>query len=306
MGCTTLRFGGIAALLVLAVAGWAPAASAAPANDPFANPQNLGSANLIAVDGTTTEATLEPGEEGWYGSPTMDGGSVWYRWTAPRDTRVWVDNCTADSNTWIGIYRGSDLQSLRYVQSYPGYSCGGSGIFGTRIEFRAAAGVTYRIRVFSDLYEDGAFRLRVNAPFLDGKLTQTASRRSIRRGGTVTYRIRARNVGDTAFDAKVLVYMAKPGTLFPMKNMGRYVSVRSSRGPCRLADFHFGAQPGAICKVGRLQPGESVLVTARAKPNRTISHSAQIDYLGTPVPADDARPQNNSPRKIRRTTIVRR
>ncbi len=66
-----------------------------PANDNFAAAQDLGDALEVDVDGTTFGASTEPGEPGY-----QDGGnSVWYRWTAPKRTRVWIDNCNAETDS---------------------------------------------------------------------------------------------------------------------------------------------------------------------------------------------------------------
>jgi hypothetical protein len=81
----------------------------APANDDFADAQSIDSLPA-RIAGTTTDTTVQPGEEGYFGSPT-DGQSVWYRWTASQNTRMWLDNC-GEYGTKMRLYTGDALGSL--------------------------------------------------------------------------------------------------------------------------------------------------------------------------------------------------
>ena len=298
------------AVLAAAFALAAPAAQAAPpSNDDFANAQDLGSAAQADANGTNSEASLQPGEEDYFGYPTEDGGSVWYRWTAPHDMRAWLDDCDTTSDILIDVYRGSSLDSLRTVDEELPYApgCGNSTGLGQRVGFHAEGGVTYRFRVHSGYYEEGAFRLHLQDVVYDVSLSQTSSRKRIRRGQAVTYKIRETNRGNVSVNPEVVLLAGRIGTLGnPVKGAGKYVSVRSGRGHCIREIFHFGVQPGAVCDPGYLKPGESVVITARFRPKRSISHVAYL-YWGHSDPKleDDDAPSNDSPRATRVNTKVK-
>ena len=76
-----------------------PAIAAAPANDNFANAQAIapGTGNKT-VNGTTAEATSEPGEPHHLSYPVGDTVSVWYSWRAGNEPeRVTVEACGAQN-----------------------------------------------------------------------------------------------------------------------------------------------------------------------------------------------------------------
>jgi hypothetical protein len=100
-------------------------------NDAFAAATEL-AGPLVEVQGSTAGATLEPGEPYHTGS-TSQGGSTWWRWTAPVDGAVAV-SASGVSTTWIAIYQGDGLGTLVPV-------AGGAGAGA----FQATAGVSYRI-----------------------------------------------------------------------------------------------------------------------------------------------------------------
>lgn len=278
--------------------------AAPPANDDFANAQGHGSELNWEVDGTTTEATLQPDEDGWFGSPD-DGGSVWYRWTAPKDMRFWVDNCTASSNTSIDVWKGSSLATLSWVR--PAYAnppgCSEPGLFGGREEWNAQAGVTYSIRVHNMLYEDGTFHLRFRYILFDGSISQTASRRSVRKGQTVTYTTIVRNLGTIPFTTDVDLVTSKRGRLAQPVPKTRYVQVQTTFGHCKRVRF-FAVHPGVICTLKDLAPGRKVTITTRVRPSQTLTHWTYLDYaLGGDSVIEDDNPRNDKP--LRKDTIVR-
>lgn len=130
------------------------AASAAPANDDFANAKPL-SGDHVEVLGTTDEATFEPGEPPHGGS---SGPSVWYSWTAARSGLIRVE-CTSGFPTVIAVYRGSSLAGLTEVGTYrSGAQCPGFSGFS----FRAVGGVEYRIAVAAAGVGSGEFSLTLD------------------------------------------------------------------------------------------------------------------------------------------------
>ncbi|MDX6584146.1 MAG: hypothetical protein QOI10_3330 [Solirubrobacterales bacterium] len=245
-------------------------------NDAFATPQDLGQDPNVDVDGTTTGSTLEAGEDDRFGNQG-DGDSVWYRWTAPRKMRVWIDNCNAASDSKVTVYTGSSLGSLEPVGEHFGLppvpSCEGGG--GARSEFLATAGTIYRIRVYTDLYHEGGFHLRMREIDYDGSLTQYASATKIKKGKTVTYTIGVKNLGTVPIDPWVELITTKPNK-FAGKVDVKYVSMETTNGKCIDVKW-FGSWPGGICKLN-LPAGASATIVAKVKASESFSHWVEFDY----------------------------
>ncbi len=286
-------------------------APAAPANDDFAKAQNIGSLP-VRIAATTTDTTVEPGEEGYFGSPS-DAQSVWYRWTAPKDTRIWFDDCGQDFGTQTTIYRGSALNSLTPVSGtvaltpegppscddlYAGHSTGEISAFMAR------AGTTYRIQVLlDDINLDPDFHLGMREARFDGSLSQTRSRKVIHHGQTVTYKLTVRNLGTLPMSPAVELITSKPHKLAQPVVGSRYVSLKPSQGSCRRVKF-FAVHPGAICEPGRIPPGGTVKITAKVRPSGSLTHWVELDYLhGGEGNNRDDNPRNDSISGL--TTVVK-
>jgi hypothetical protein len=145
------HFGVFAVLAAMALMLTLPSlASAAPANDNFANAQTI-SGQSVSVNGTTAGATREVGEPDHYTSNPADAASwlgdhsVWYRWTAPETKRVTIDTCTANIDSILAVYTGSSLENLSRVADNNNDYCGPG--WGSKVTFQAAAGTTYQIAV---------------------------------------------------------------------------------------------------------------------------------------------------------------
>lgn len=296
----------VAALLTGAAI--ASSASAAPANDNFANAQPLApGAGTKTVTGTTAGATSEPNEPHHLTYPVGDTVSVWYSWKAgsePED--VTVEAC-ANQNLWAGVavYRGSGLGSLQQEAVADPEYCQPAPSTG----FRADPGVTYWIAVTSDTNSvvQGPFTLTLDAsvvPFIDAGIKQSASRSVVGDGGTVTYTTTLTSNSNVPIDAIwVHLFASKPGReAIPAKRI-RYVSFSSTRGRCHRQTY-FAEHKGVMCAIGRLGPGQTVVIKAKARLNQSITHWASLDYSpGTGDPYHDANPGNDE-RKL--TTRVRR
>jgi hypothetical protein len=245
-------------------------ATPSPANDNFADAQDLGQQLDVDVDGTNVGATLEAGEE-WNGAE--DGDSVWYRWTAPKRTRVWIDNCEGPSDTRVIVYTGSTLGSLTEVEGYTAQprppEC--EDFNRRRIEFLAKAGTTYMIRVSTRYVQNGAFHLRLRDVWFDGTLTHKASARKIRKGQKVTYTIDVENVGTVEIDTDVGMVTSKPNHLTKPVKDTKYVSVDATKGKCKPVMMLANPHPGATCDI-TLAPGESTRIVAKVKPSQSLSH----------------------------------
>ena len=285
------------------------AAAPGPANDDFAAPQDLGQQLNVDVDGTTAGATMQPGEDDAFGG-TGDGGSVWYRWTAPMRMRVWIDNCNAASNSTVTVYTGGSVDSVQPVGENFGNpqapGCEGGGIFGGRSEFEAISGKTYMIRVYSPLREAGSFHLRMREVLYDGALSQSASKRSVKKGKKVTYTIDVENRGTLPIDPWVVLVTSKPDQLAKSVAPTKYLSIKTTKGSCERVKF-FVEHPGAVCKFGELAPGESLQIVAKVRPSQSLSHWIFLDYghgEGDGAALDDN--ESNNPARSHVTTKVKR
>jgi hypothetical protein len=265
-------------------------------NDDFATPQDLGQQPNVDVDGTTVGATVQPGEDDYFAT-VGDGDSVWYRWTAPRRMRVWIDNCDAASRSGVQVYTGTALGSLSGVRVHygepPTPSCEGDGLFGARDEFLATAGTTYMIRVYSDLYDEGAFHLRMREIVYDGSLTQSASATKIKKGKTVTYTVVLSNLGTIPIAPAIDLVTSQPNKLGKPVVGSKYLSIETTAGKCERVKF-FAVHPGVICEPGDVAPGDSVRIVAKVRPSQSLSHWAGTDYAhGGDSPIYDDDPDND-------------
>jgi len=127
-----------------------------PANDDFAAAQAL---DLPAdVDGTTVDATAQPGEP--EPGPYSSGHSVWYRFTATTADVVTIRlrDCgdASGSGSQLAAYAGESLATLKEVGDI-------SPVCGRRsfVTLFPQAGTTYRIAVRGAATTSERFRLRV-------------------------------------------------------------------------------------------------------------------------------------------------
>ena len=113
-----------------------------PSNDQFANAENI--AGDVLVRGRTHFATAEPAEPWHNGFPAAQ--TVWYRWTASRDSTVYVKYSSGEPNTQalrsFAVYRGTSLHNLSLVRRTPPLQIPWLGA-----RFDAQAGVEYVIVV---------------------------------------------------------------------------------------------------------------------------------------------------------------
>ena len=226
---------------------------------------------------------------GYFGAPS-DGQSVWYRWTATKDTRMWLDNC-GEFGPKVRLYTGAALDSLSPVEELNAHLPGGGASCGELYpdlaaessgevnEFMAKAGTTYSIQVLLDnLNYQPAFHLGLRLAHFDGAISETSSSKSIRKGRTVTYTVTVRNQGDLPMSPAVDLITSKPHKLGRPVVGSRYVTLKPSQGTCERVKF-FAVHPGAICEPGVIPPGKTVTITAEIRPSGSLSHWAEIDYL---------------------------
>jgi hypothetical protein len=146
----------------------APGASAAPpANDNFADAEDLGAGFPVATEPwSNVEATEEAGEP--YDVFTV-GHSVWFRWEATSDDVVTIDTCESEFPTSLYVFTGSDLSTLTEVgrdSNIDGRFCPDA----SGITFRPVSGTVYWIFVDGNGFHfpespapptEGSFKLKV-------------------------------------------------------------------------------------------------------------------------------------------------
>lgn len=290
-----------AALATLAAA--TPANAAPPPNDAFANAQIL--PTPASVPGTTVDATREPGEPNYDDQYGVYGqGTVWYSWTAPKTSRYRVADCGVTNQSAIFVYTGASLAELKLVPDGtvhrfdPPLDCGRDDPNGASVVFDAHAGVTYRIVVLDQYVGyNQPFQLTLDeapVPVYDSGISEKASKNSVKKGGVVTYTVTLTNTGTVTIDQEwVELFASKLGHEESAAKQVKYVSIKSTRGTCHKQTY-FSKHKGAMCAVGRLDPGQSAVVTAKVKVSQAITHWAFLDYApGTGEPPPDDHPGND-------------
>lgn len=132
-----------------------------PTNDPFASPLIL-SGDPASATGSNLNATRQTGESS--GVQT----SVWYQWKAPRSGVVTASTQGSFFDTTLAAFTGSSLAALQEVPSYPNAQLPASndnalpGQRWSRIQFLAASGNTYYLRLDGARGATGQYVLRVS------------------------------------------------------------------------------------------------------------------------------------------------
>jgi hypothetical protein len=124
---------------------WETSSGSVPSNDNFAAARPINGASGV-VTGTNTGATTEPFEQS---HAAADGGSVWFRWTAPTDGPFWFDTFGSSFDTGLAVYTGSrvdDAHQLAASAFFPGRGL-------SRLTLWATAGTDYAVAVAG---QDGA------------------------------------------------------------------------------------------------------------------------------------------------------
>jgi len=135
-------------------------ATAAPANDNYANAQTIGPALPVNVSTTNVGATAEAGEPNITGNAATS--TVWFKWVAPATQTVVVDLCAKDfsgSTSYterFAVRTGATVATTASIMEMTG-EC--------RERFSALAGTTYRIQMdFGTDQGTFSFKLRPLSP----------------------------------------------------------------------------------------------------------------------------------------------
>lgn len=122
-------------IIQLVLAATAISASAAPANDDFANRANIG-VGTVSLDIKT--ATVEAGEP-----ETTRGHTVWYTYTATSDLIVTLDDTGSNFGySFMSVFMGDSINALTRVDS--AYN-GSSSASVRQISFPAKAGTVFQM-----------------------------------------------------------------------------------------------------------------------------------------------------------------
>lgn len=168
-----------------------------PRNDPFASPDKVPAAGVWGeniITATNTYATLEQYEP--YPAGNTDARkSLWWSWSPAESSTAIVDTAGSSFDTAIGIYTGSDLETLKEIAAADDVD----GKKQAYARFPAEKGKTYRIQVASANTNDfGAIHLRVQSNGRPDNLPPVA-RFSSPASGTL-FTTRDIDVMGTAFD----------------------------------------------------------------------------------------------------------
>jgi hypothetical protein len=106
------------------------------------------------VRGTNVNASREPDEPE---HAALGGRSVWYRWTAPRTAWVVFRTRSSEFDTLLGVYTGDRVDALQAVAANDDAFLAATG---SRVVFRAQAGVRYSVAVDGFVGLSGLFTLR--------------------------------------------------------------------------------------------------------------------------------------------------
>ena len=132
-----------------------------PANDDFADAQQLGATLSQYAYGSNRHASREDGE------PQIDGGpggsSLWYSWTPQSSGTAVASLCMYSSNksSLLGVYTGDDRADLDEVATGRGQSSQGGSCYGSLAEVRIdyVAGTTYYLALDSEGGSPSSFNL---------------------------------------------------------------------------------------------------------------------------------------------------
>jgi len=131
-------------LFLVTLVGFGAAANAAtPANDNFANAEQL-TGIQVHVSRTNVEATKEAGEPNHNGN--SGGKSVWFVWTAPTSRTMLLTNNRSNFDSLLAVYTGTSLAALTTVASNDDILPPNRR---SSLTFQAVAGTTYRFALDS-------------------------------------------------------------------------------------------------------------------------------------------------------------
>jgi hypothetical protein len=249
----------------------AAAASAAPANDDFADarPIQVGQ----TVRGTTAGATGERGEPS-HGPGTRQ--SVWYRLRSLRRVSVLLSTCRAQGDTVIAIYAGRRVRALTVID----FNDDGCRDLGSRVSFTARPGRTYHIAIVPySPGDEGSFRLRAEAidtppndDFVDARTLPLGS------PVTGTTRNATLELGEPTFYAHSVWFKLRvpSATRMALRSCGRtgpWISVFVGRRVNRLREVDSGfcsvvfqARPGVAYRIQVSHRGTGRRFTLAARP----------------------------------------
>ncbi len=169
--------------------------AAAPANDAFA-----AAATLMGLSASATAfpsvASAEAGEPAHAGAAAAR--SLWWAWTAPANGTVIVETTGSTVDTRLAAYTGGALGSLALVAENDDTTAGG----GSRVQFVAVAGTTYRFAVDVNGAGNGAVRLALDYAYVVSTFAGTSGLSGTANGtGTAAsfnlpYRVAADSLGN--------------------------------------------------------------------------------------------------------------
>jgi hypothetical protein len=136
-------------------------ATAAPANDSFANAIPLIGATVF-TNGSNAGATKQAGEPDHAGDP--GGKSVWWLWTAPFTGSVFIHTRGSSFDTLLGVYTGTSVSGLTLVSANDQDPLDPLGSDTSLVKFNAVSETVYAIAVDGFAGASGTIVLTIAPP----------------------------------------------------------------------------------------------------------------------------------------------
>jgi len=114
----------------------------------------------ISRAGTNIDATFQTGEPDLLSLGSTH--TVWFNWSSPIDGTVYIDTCTTDFDTILGVYTGDNLTSLSEVGSNDDGCISGNG---SVVQFTASISVEYTFQIAG--YGDSMGNFTLNLDTVD-------------------------------------------------------------------------------------------------------------------------------------------
>jgi hypothetical protein len=216
--------------------------------------------------------------------------SVWYRWVAPAAGQATFDTCTHSYDTVLAAYTGSAVNGLTPVASNDDTTgCGGDD-HGSRIQFTATAGTTYRVAVDGFNGAVGTFTLTFSGPSLPPPSNDNMGSARVVSGGsfdvTGTNRGATKQTGEpnhagNAGGASVWFRWTAPST--------RFFTIRTAGSNFdTLLGIYRGARVNNLTRVASNDDASSSTLTSRVRFRATagVTYRIAVDgYRGSTGPA---------------------
>jgi hypothetical protein len=279
-----MRWVAVVVALVLMFPARAAIAAGPPPNDTFSAATPI-SGQHGESESSNAGATKEAGEPAHAGN--AGGGSVWFRWTAPRSGHYAFETAGSDFDTLLAVYTGSALEAL---DELAGDDDSGPGA-RSELSLRAVAGTVYHVAL--DGFEGKVGRVQLawrrappNDNFADAQTVQGASGRTEIPDAGATKEVGEPDHAGTFADQSVWYRWTAPGDMrvgFNVRGLASALSVYTGANLNSLESVAdgpwavFAAGTGTTYQIAVERPdADAVLRWRFPPPNDDFRHAATI------------------------------